>query len=260
MGFGIVPGVQLFAGTSGFAYPAWRGSFYPEKLPAARMLRYYAERLPAVEINNTFYRMPKPALLEGWSGQVPEGFSFALKASRRITHLKRLADTGEELAYLYRAAAALGPRRGPILFQLPPFLKKDLPRLQGFLATLPDDHRAAFEFRHPSWFEDDVMAALREREAALCIAESGEAGDAPLAVTADFGYLRLRRERYDDADLERWVRQVRLQPWERAFVFFKHEAAGAGPALAARFLSLFEARAPQPVRPRAGAATPKRAS
>ena len=260
MGFGIVPGVQLFAGTSGFAYPAWRGSFYPEKLPAARMLRYYAERLPAVEINNTFYRMPKPALLEGWSGQVPEGFSFALKASRRITHLKRLADTGEELAYLYRAAAALGPRRGPILFQLPPFLKRDLPRLQGFLAALPDDHRAAFEFRHPSWFEDDVMAALREREAALCIAESGEAGDAPLAVTADFGYLRLRRERYDDADLERWVRQVRLQPWERAFVFFKHEAAGVGPALAARFLSLFEARAPQPVRPRAGAATPKRAS
>jgi uncharacterized protein YecE (DUF72 family) len=252
--------VQLFVGTSGFAYPAWRGSFYPEALPLPKMLGYYAERLPAVEINNTFYRMPKPGLLGGWASQVPEGFRFALKASRRITHLKRLADVGEELSYLYAAASALGPRRGPILFQLPPFLRKDLPRLQGFLAALPDDHRAAFEFRHPSWFEDDVITALREREAALCIAESGEASDAPLAITADFGYLRLRRERYDDTDLERWVRQVRLQPWERAFVFFKHEDAGAGPALAARFQSLVEARTPQAARPRAAAATPKRAS
>jgi uncharacterized protein YecE (DUF72 family) len=250
--------VQLFVGTSGFAYPAWRGSFYPEGLPLPKMLQHYAERLPAVEINNTFYRMPKPALLEGWAEQVPEDFRFALKASRRITHLKRLADAGEELAYLYRAAGALGARRGPILFQLPPFLRKDLPRLEGFLAALPDDHRAAFEFRHPSWFEDDVLTALREREAALCIAESGEVGDAPVAVTADFGYLRLRREGYDEADLERWVRQVRLQPWERVFVFFKHEDAGAGPALAARFASLFEARAPRPARPRTGPATTKR--
>ncbi len=252
--------MELFVGTSGFAYPAWRGSFYPEALPLAQMLRHYAGRLPAVEINSTFYRMPKPALLEGWAGQVPAGFAFALKASRRITHLKRLADTRDEVAYLYGAAEALGPRRGPILFQLPPFLKKDLPRLQTFLAALPDDHRAAFEFRHASWFDDDVMGALREREAALCVAEAGEASDAPLAATAGFGYLRLRREGYQDADLERWVRQVRLQPWERVFVFFKHEDAGAGPALAARFRSIFEARAPRPVRQPSADATPKRAS
>jgi uncharacterized protein YecE (DUF72 family) len=252
--------VQVFVGTSGFAYPAWRGSFYPEGLPAAQMLRWYAERLPAVEINNTFYRMPKPALLEGWATQVPEGFRFALKASRRITHLKRLADAQEDVAYLYGAARALGERRGPILFQLPPHLRKDLARLQSFLAALPDDHRAAFEFRHPSWFEDDVLDALREREAALCVAESGEPGDAPLAATADFGYLRLRRERYGEADLEHWVRQVRLQPWDRAFVFFKHEDAGAGPALAARFAAIFQARTPRPARPRAGAATRQRVS
>ena len=251
--------MQLFVGTSGFAYPAWRGSFYPEALPAARMLRFYAERLPAVEINNTFYRMPKPALLEGWAQQVPEGFAFALKASRRITHHKRLVDAGDELAYLYGAAAALGARRGPILFQLPPHLKKDLPRLQAFLAALPNDHRAAFEFRHPSWFEDDVLSALREREAALCIAESGEAGDAPLAVTAEFGYLRLRREDYDEAGIARWGETIAARPWTSTYVFFKHEDAGAGPALAARFASLFEARAPRPARPAAGAATPQRA-
>jgi uncharacterized protein YecE (DUF72 family) len=250
--------VELFAGTSGFSYPAWRGSFYPQKLPAQQMLRHYAERLPAVEINNTFYRMPRAPLLEGWCALVPEGFRFALKAPRRITHLKRLVGAEDDLAYFHGAAGVLGPRRGAVLYQLPPFLKKDLPRLEAFLAALPEDHRAAFEFRHASWFEDDVLAALRRHEAALCVADGEEHGEAKLAVTADFGYLRLRRERYDDEDLAGWVRQIRLQPWERAFVFFKHEDAGAGPALAARFRALFEARAPRPARPQTAAA-PKRA-
>jgi uncharacterized protein YecE (DUF72 family) len=252
--------VQLFVGTSGFSYPAWRGSFYPEALPAQQMLGHYAARLPAVEINNTFYRMPKATLLEGWAGQVPDAFTFALKAPRRITHVKRLVDAAEDLAYFYGVARSLGARRGPVLFQLPPFLRKDVPRLRAFLAALPEDHASAFEFRHASWFDDDVLDALRGREAALCIAESGGSGDAPVAATAGFGYLRLRRERYDDAELARWVRQVRLQPWERAFVFFKHEDAGAGPALAARFRSLFEARTPRSARPGSGAAPSKRVS
>ncbi len=240
--------MDLLVGTSGFAYKEWKGSFYPEKFPASGMLRFYAERLPAVEINNTFYRMPKPAVLEGWAAQVPEGFRFVLKASRRITHHKRLKDAEDEVGFLYRTAATLGERLGAILFQLPPYLHKDLARLERFLAGLPSAHAAAFEFRHPSWFEDDVVDRLRDAGAALCCADTGEGNDAPLAATAEFGYLRLRRTGYDEAELGRWVQRISAQPWERAFVFFKHEDAGVGPALAARFQTLYLARAPRRVR------------
>jgi uncharacterized protein YecE (DUF72 family) len=242
--------VELFVGTSGFSYPAWRGSFYPDDLPAARMLAHYASRLPAVEINNTFYRMPKAEVLAGWAAQVPAGFTFVLKASRRITHLKRLRDVGDEVAHLYRVAAALGAARGPVLFQLPPFLKKDLPRLTAFLATLPPGHSAAVEFRDPSWLDDAVFEALRASGAALCTADTGEPGDAPLLATAPFGYLRLRRAAYAAADLAAWVRRLRAEPFERAFVFLKHEEAGVGPVLAARFRELFEAATPRRVEPR----------
>lgn len=227
--------MRVLAGTSGFSYKEWKGSFYPEDLPASRMLSFYSERLPAVEINNTFYRMPKPALLEGWSAEVPESFRFVLKASQRITHFKRLKEAGEDVAYFFDVAAVLRERLGPALFQLPPNLKKDLPRLETFLETIPEGRRAAFEFRHPSWFEDDVFEALRKRGAALCVAEDEELAT-PLFATADWGYLRLRRQDYGDEAVHAWAEKVRRQSWREAYVFFKHEDAGSGPRLAAQFL------------------------
>jgi len=230
--------MRVLTGTSGFSYKEWKGSFYPEDLPADAMLRYYAERLPAVEINNTFYRMPKAELLAGWAEEVPDGFRFVLKASQRITHFKRLKDVSEEVGYFLRVAATLGDRLGPILFQLPPNLKKDLPRLSEFLELLPAATRAALEFRHASWFEDDVFEALRARGAALCVAEDEELA-APLVATAGWGYLRLRRPGYGDAEVQSWADRVRAQSWEEAYVFFKHEDAGTGPRLATQMLSRF---------------------
>jgi len=227
--------MQVLAGTSGYAYKEWKGSFYPEALPNAGMLAYYARRLPTVEINNTFYRLPSKDTLLKWAEQVPQDFAFVLKASRRITHMKRLKDAAEPLEYLLTNAAVLERKLGPILFQLPPNMKKDVERLRGFLELLPDGLLAAFEFRHASWFEDDVYEALRERACALVVADTDD-GTTPLQRTAPFGYLRLRREQYDDAALERWRDEVCSQSWERAFVFFKHEDAGMGPALAERFL------------------------
>jgi uncharacterized protein YecE (DUF72 family) len=230
--------MRVLAGTSGFSYKEWKGIFYPEDLPVEEMLSYYASRLPAVEINNTFYRMPKPALLESWAAQVPPGFRFILKASQRITHRKRLKEASDEVAYFFQTASTLGDRLGPTLIQLPPNLKKDLPRLESFLSVLPDGARVAFEFRHASWFEDDVFEALRARGAALCIAEDEDLATPPVA-TAPWGYLRLRRQDYDEAAVAAWADKVRGQVWSEAFVFFKHEDAGSGPKLAADFLRLF---------------------
>jgi uncharacterized protein YecE (DUF72 family) len=230
--------MELFAGTSGFAYREWIGPFYPERLPAAEMLRYYAGKLPSVEINNTFYRLPKPSLLEAWAAQVPEGFRFALKASQRITHRKRLRDVAEETDYLLRTSAALGPRLGPILFQCPPNLALDLERLDRFLDLLPPGTRAALEFRHPSWRDPAVAERLRSRDVALV---SVDAEDAPARVepaTASFGYLRLRRPGYERAELAAWASRIATAGWSQAFVFFKHEDAGAGPRLAEEFLAL----------------------
>ena len=236
--------MRIAVGTSGFAYKEWKGSFYPADLPADGMLRFYGERFRAVEINNTFYRMPTEKVLLAWAGDVPDGFTFVLKASQRITHRKRLRDAGEELAFFLRTANVLGPKLGPTLFQLPPNLKKDLPRLADFLALVPRTWRAAFEFRHASWFEDDVYAALRSHDAALCIADvdpaegEQEALEVPFVSTADWGYLRLRRASYTKADLTAWAGRVGAQQWRDAFVFFKHEEAGAGPKLAAEFTAL----------------------
>jgi uncharacterized protein YecE (DUF72 family) len=229
--------MHVLAGTSGFSYKEWKGSFYPEDLPAEQMLSFYAARLPAVEINNTFYRMPKPALLSSWAEQVSPEFRFVLKASQRITHHKRLKEAGEEVAYFFKTASTLGERLGPALFQLPPNLKKDLPRLEAFLGVLPENARAAFEFRHASWFEDDVFEALRLRGAALCIAEDEELAT-PLVATAGWGYLRLRRQDYDDASVAAWAQKVREQSWSEAYAFFKHEDAGSGPRLAAKLLQI----------------------
>jgi uncharacterized protein YecE (DUF72 family) len=218
--------MRILVGTSGYAYKEWRGSFYPEKIKEKEMLRYHAERFSAVEINNTFYRLPGREMLLRWAEEVPAGFVFVLKASQRITHRQRLsAESKETVDYLFDVASTLGARLGPVLFQTPPFLRKDVDRLRGFLALLPPDRPVAFEFRHESWRDEEVHEALRGRNAALVCAdteESGEAG-APIVPTADWGYLRLRRCDYDDAGLARWAERIRAQPWGKAFVFFKHE-------------------------------------
>jgi uncharacterized protein YecE (DUF72 family) len=231
--------MQILTGTSGFSYTAWRGAFYPEKLPEAQMLGYYAERLAAVEINNTFYRMPTPEQLGRWASETPAGFRFALKSPRQITHIKKLAEVADAVERLSAAASTLGERLGPILFQLPPFLKKDLPRLEAFLATLPPSVKAAIEFRHESWFTDDVYAALKARNAALCVADSEELST-PFETTASWGYLRLRRQDYDDAALASWGDRLRGQPLGDTYVFFKHEDEGRGAALASAFAKLMK--------------------
>ena len=221
-------GPRLWTGTSGFSYKEWKGSFYPEKLPASRMLEHYAARLSSVEINNTFYRLPRAEMLEKWAAQVPEDFAFVLKASRRITHMKRLKDADDPLEYLVRTAtAALGSRLGPILFQLPPYLRADMPRLKAFLEIVPRTVRAAFEFRHESWFADDVYEALADHGAALVTADTGE-GEAPVVETASFGYARLRRPGYEAGELAAWADALRRDAWSDVFVFFKHEGRGGG--------------------------------
>jgi len=232
--------MRLFPGTSGFSYKEWKGSFYPDDLPARSFLDYYAEHFPTVEINNTFYRLPKPEVLEGWSSQVGEDFVFVLKASRRITHFKRLKEVDEPLAYFLQSAKSLGDRLGPLLFQLPPNFKQDLDRLRDFLTLIPDDLRVVMEFRHPSWFDEAVYDLLRENGAALCAVDSGGETDPPLVQTTDWGYARLRRVEYTDAHLQAWCDQIRSQKWTDAFVFFKHEDAGTGPRLARRFQECFD--------------------
>lgn len=229
-------------GTSGYNYPEWRGSFYPEKFPTAKMLPYYAERFSTVEINYTFYRMPNAKTIAGWDAETPSNFSFTLKAPQRITHFARLREIDDPLRYFLDTAAGLGPKLGPVLFQLPPNFKKDLGRLGGLLDLLPATRRCAFEFRHESWFADDVYARLRGANAALCLADT-EAETTPLEVTADWGYLRLRDQGYTAADLEEWSRTItRLGAgWRDAYVYFKHEEAGAGPAFAQQLRAILNA-------------------
>jgi uncharacterized protein YecE (DUF72 family) len=232
--------MEVLAGTSGFAFKEWKGSFYPEKLPQKKMLDYYAGQFRTVEINNTFYRLPKRSMLEGWAGKVPDGFQFVIKASRRITHFSRLKQSSQEpLGFLMENTAVLGDKLGAVLFQLPPNLKKDLPRLEAFLPHLPVGRRFTFEFRHESWLDDEVYESLRSHNIALCSADVQEKA-APVVPTADWGYLRLRRVGYDDAELAGWVEQTAAQPWKTVYVFFKHEEQGTGPKLAKRFLELIQ--------------------
>ena len=233
--------MKLWVGTSGYSYKPWVGNFYPERIAAKDMLRFYASRLPAVEINNTFYRLPKESVLQSWAEQVPAEFRFVIKASQRITHVKRLKDAASETEYLFRVATALGSTLGAMLFQLPPNLRKDMERLKSFLALLPNDRAASFEFRHPSWFDDEVFACLREHNAALCMAETEETQSANLISTATWGYLRLRRPDYSPADLSTWKERILAQSWDHAYIFFKHEDEGIGPKLAAEFLQLTHA-------------------
>jgi uncharacterized protein YecE (DUF72 family) len=232
--------MNLHVGTSGYSYKEWKGSFYPEKLPAKDMLAYYAARLQTVEINNTFYRIPQKTVLENWKQQVPPGFKFSVKAPQRITHFKRLKDAGESTTYFLETVASLGDRLGPILFQLPPNMKKDLERLETFLTGLPPGTRSAFEFRHPTWFDDDVLELLSKDNYALCISDTDELPVSHIDKTADWGYLRLRRVNYSEENLREWVKRMGEQNWQDSFVFFKHEDEGSGPKLAAQFIKLAE--------------------
>jgi uncharacterized protein YecE (DUF72 family) len=222
--------VKLLAGTSGFAFKEWKGAFYPDGVTADGMLAYYASRFPTVEINNTFYRLPRENVLREWAAQVPETFTFAIKASQRITHFARLKPAAKDpLDFLLRNTQVMGTRLGAILFQLPPNLEKDLDRLRGFLDLLPNDRRFTVEFRHSSWFDDDVVTELRARNVALCISEQDDFITPPVA-TADWGYLRLHRFDYTAANLVDWGARVREAGWKETLVYFKHdEATGVGP-------------------------------
>jgi uncharacterized protein YecE (DUF72 family) len=219
--------MRSFIGTSGFSYKEWKGSFYPSDLPDKKMLGFYSTRLGSVEINNTFYRMPKTELVAGWAAQVEDGFRFVLKAPQRITHRERLEGSEDSLAAFLAAARVLGDKLGAVMFQLPPFSKKDVPKLSAFLGLLPEDVRAAFEFRHPTWFSDDVYEALRAKNVALVAGDADESEKSPpLVATANFGYLRLRAAEYSDDGLSTWADSIAKQAWGAAFVFLKHEVLG----------------------------------
>ncbi len=233
--------MQLLTGTSGYSYKEWLGHFYPKKLPASEMLRYYAEHFATVEINNTFYRMPASAMLVQWAEQVPEHFTFTLKAPRRITHEQRLRESESSVTAFLQRAEVLGRKLGALLFQLPPFLKKDLPRLQAFLDLIPLGARVAFEFRNDSWQDDEVYALMRNRGVILCVTDTDE-GDTPFVVTSDWGYLRLRRTHYDDADLSAWAARIAEKDVDRTYVYFMHEDEALGTQFARRLNALWEAR------------------
>ena len=226
--------LKVWAGASGFAFKEWKGSFYPEKMQPEAMLAWYAERLPSVEINNTFYQMPKAEVLARWAEATPDSFRFAIKASKRITHSARLAvdAAADSVAYLYKNLAVLGTKRGPVLFQLPPFLKKDAARLQDFLQLLPEGHRAAFEFRHDSWFDDEIYALLKSVGATLCVSEREDKTPPPLVQTASWGYVRLRLEHYAAADLAAWFARLEATGWQEVHVYFMHEPTAPGYAKA----------------------------
>ncbi|MGD9763284.1 MAG: DUF72 domain-containing protein [Candidatus Binatia bacterium] len=228
-------------GTSGYSYKHWKGGFYPASLPDGEMLRYYAERFAAVEINYTFYRMASVRQLQSWAKETPDHFTFTLKAPRRITHDLRLRDAADAAVDFCDTARALKHKLGALLFQLPPFLKRDTPRLEDFLHQMPEGFRVAFEFRNPTWFTDEVYDTLRRFGVALCVVEAPER-NVPLEVTADFGYFRLRQPEYTDADLAEAAARIQnaAANWRDVFIYFKHEDTGQGPLFAARLRALLE--------------------
>lgn len=229
--------MRVRIGTSGYSYKEWKGHFYPEDLPATKMLEFYAGRFDTVEINNTFYRMPEEKMLSKWAEQVPDRFTFVLKAPQRITHQKKLVGTEDDVRYFFDVATALGGQLGPVLFQLPPFARKDAAKLQAFLGTLPPKAQVAFEFRHDSWCDDEIYSILRQRDIPLCLSDTDEVIDPNAVVipTASWGYLRLRRTEYSEQALDDWARRVENQPWREAYVFFKHEDEARGPRFAEQF-------------------------
>jgi len=230
--------MNFYVGTSGFSYLKWKGPFYPRDLPARQMLRYYGEHFRTVEINGTFKRMPTAAVLNAWANAVPAAFWFVIKAPEQITHRRKLLDADDLVSHLLEVTTVLKERLGPLLFQLPPTLKKDVARLRTFLRLLPSQQRVTFEFRHPSWFEDEIFGLLRDHRIALCIADAEDDLQVPFMATTDWGYLRLRQPYYSDEELKAWITRIQEQGWRDVFVFFKHEDEGKGPLLAKRFIEL----------------------
>jgi uncharacterized protein YecE (DUF72 family) len=230
--------MNIYTGTSGFAYKEWKGKFYPEKIPAKEMLRFYSERLGTVEINNTFYHMPRESVLKSWAEQVSGGFIFALKAPQVITHIKQLRNVFEETEYLFRTLAVLGGKLGPVLFQFPKSFRFDRPLLEDFLGIIPEGRACAFDFRSPTWLEGGIAGLLREKGCSLCIEDMDENPAQSIVSTATWGYLRLRRSDYTEAELLQWAERILAQKWEQAFVFFKHEDEAGGAELALRFQEL----------------------
>jgi uncharacterized protein YecE (DUF72 family) len=235
--------MKVHAGTSGFAFKEWKGPFYPADLKDDAMLGFYAGKFPTVEINNTFYRLPKEGVLQSWASQVPESFTFAIKASQRITHFARIKpEAASAVEFLLKNTAALGPRLGPILFQLPPNMKVDVDRLRGFLAMLPADRKYTIEFREASWFTDDVYSLLRERNIPMCVIDQPDFSS-PFASTASWGYVRLHRLDYDAAALAQWWSTIGSQSWNEAYVYFKHdEGIGSGPPAVEAFRQVVDER------------------
>jgi uncharacterized protein YecE (DUF72 family) len=232
--------MKFLVGTSGYSYKEWKGHFYPEKLPGKQMLSYYAQRLATVEINSTFRRFPTESTVVAWAEQVPESFRFVLKARQTITHFRRLQNAEEQIDDFINLASLLKERQGPLLFQLPPNFKKDLARLEAFLKYIDDRAAIVMQLQHESWFDEDVYSCLREHRAALCsVDDEGPTCDKVIGA-ADWGYVRLRDERYTDVQLKKWIKRIKEQDWKVVFVFFKHEDVAAGPKLAARFLELAE--------------------
>jgi uncharacterized protein YecE (DUF72 family) len=233
--------MKFWTGTSGFQYPEWKGTFYPVDLSTAKMLPFYAERFPTTEVNYTFHRIPSAKTIEAWWKTTPERFKFSLKAPQKVTHFAKLRDCGDTLRYFYQVITDLEAKLGVVLFQLPPALKKDTALLAAFLQDVPPGMRAAFEFRHASWFDDEVFALLSSENLALCLADSEKLAT-PAIATADYGYLRLRREDYQTADIARWAAIINQQTnnWSDVFVYFKHEESGIGPQLAAQMQQLLE--------------------
>jgi uncharacterized protein YecE (DUF72 family) len=234
--------MKIHVGTSGFGYKEWKGIFYPEKIPPGEMLRFYSERLRAVEINNTFYHMPTEAVLTAWAGQVPDDFIFAIKAPQVITHLKQLRNVEEETGYLFRTLAVLDAKLGPVLFQFPKSFSVDKPALEAFLELIPEKINCAFEFRSQSWQNAEISSLLREKGYSFCIEDTDENRINEIINTASWGYLRLRRSDYTGADLSQWAERIASQKWEKAFVFFKHEDAARGPKMAIRLKKIVNSK------------------
>ncbi len=234
--------MKIYTGTSGYGYKEWKGKFYPEKISAKEMLRYYSGRLASVEINNTFYHMPTTGVLASWAEQVPGDFVFAIKSPQIITHMKRLRNVAEEAEYLFSTLSVMEKKLGPVLFQLPKSFHADRPALEDFLALVPAHMSCAFEFRSPSWLDVAILDLLREKGCSLCTADIDENPAHEIISTAKWGYLRLRRSDYTNDDLSQWMKKILSQKWEKAFVFFKHEEEAVGPQTAIRFQELAASR------------------
>ena len=230
--------MELYVGTSGYSYKEWKGNFYPEDIKPDKMLNFYSGQFSTVEINNTFYRVPPKSVFETWKKQVPKDFRFSIKAPQKITHIKRLKDVEEDNKYFVDTIKSLGNKLGIILFQFPPYFKKNIELLQSFVEQIPGNITSAFEFRHESWFEEDLLSLLKEKKFAICLSETDKEPGIEIISTADKGYLRLRKSDYTKSEIKKWFSKIKKQNWETAFIFFKHEDGAKGPKFAKQLIEL----------------------